>query len=294
MKSSDIALFLNCKMHGNDFDVTSYATLSDIKERSVIFVKKYSDEYLKKLNTCPKKFIAIVVPEYDCKLKCTYIISKDPRLSFIRVLNRFYSKNDSHGGIHMTAVISKSANIGEDVYVGANCFIGDNVIIGNRTKIFPNTVIMDGTIIGSDCYIKSGVVIGQPGFGFENDENGVPIHFPHLGKVIIGNNVYIGANTVIDRATLEDTFLADNVKVDNLVHIAHNVHIEENSLIIAHAMLGGGVHIGKNCWISPNVAVKQQIRVGDRALVGLGAVVIRDVDDAAVIVGNPGKQLIKR
>jgi len=294
MKSSDIALFLNCKIYGSDFNITSYATLSDIKDSSVIFVKKYSEEYLNILNTCPKKFVAIVVPEYEGKIKCTYIVSQDPRLSFIRVLNKFYSKDHSHTGIHVTAIISESAIIGEGVYVGANCFIGDNVVIGDRTKIFPNTVIMDDTIIGSDCYVKSGVVIGQPGFGFENDEKGIPIHFPHLGKVIIGNNVYIGANTTIDRAALEDTFLADNVKVDNLVHIAHNVHIEENSLIIAHAMLGGGVHIGKNCWISPNVAIKQQIKVGDKALVGLGAVVIRDVDANTVIIGNPGKTLIKK
>ena len=122
------------------------------------------------------------------------------------------------------------------------------------------------------------MVIGQPGFGFEKDENGQPIHFPHLGKIKIGNHVYIGANTAIDRATLNSTIIGDHVKIDNLVHIAHNVIIDDCSYIIAGTILGGGVHVGKDCWLAPNVSVKQQLHVGNGSLVGLGAVVIKDVE----------------
>jgi len=294
MKSSEIASLLHLDLHGEDIEVNRYATLYNIKENSIIFVKKFSDEYLEKLNTCGFKFLAIVLSDYCDKVNCSYIISKDPRLDFIRVLSNFFVNKEDHIGIHPSAVICTTAKIGEDVFVGANCYIGENVSIGDRTKIFPNTVVMDDTIIGKDCYIKSGVVIGQAGFGFENDENGIPVHFPHLGKVIIGNGVYIGANTAIDIATLEDTHIADNAKIDNLVHIAHNVHIDECSLVIAHAMIGGGVHIGKRCWISPNVSIKQQLKIGDDALLGMGAVIIHDVDNDTVIVGNPGKLLVKK
>lgn len=152
---------------------------------------------------------------------------------------------------------------------------------------------MGNVIIGEECNIKSGVVIGQAGFGFEKDENGIPIHFPHLGRIVIGNNVYIGANTVIDRATLTSTIIGDHVKIDNLVHIAHNVIIGDYSYIIAGTILGGGVHIGKNCWIAPNVSIKQQLSIGDNALVGLGAVVLKNVDDNMIVVGNPAKILEK-
>ena len=83
------------------------------------------------------------------------------------------------------------------------------------------------------------------------------------------------------------------MKIDNLVHIAHNVVIDDNSMVIAGTVLGGGVHIGRNCWIAPNVSIKQQLRIGDNALVGLGAVVVKNVKADSTVIGNPAKELMK-
>lgn len=294
MKTSDIALFLRTKFIGNDIEIKCFATLADIKPDSIIFVKKFTLECLKKLNQIPVNYVAIVTDDFKDKLKCSYILSADPRLDFIRVLNRFFGGENSFNGIHQTAIVETSAALGSDVFIGANCYIGNHVIIGDRTKIFPNVVIMDDTVVGSDCYIKSGAVIGQPDFGFEKDENGIPIHFPHLGKVIIGNDVYIGANTAINRATLDSTIIEDNVKIDDLVQVSHNSKVESCSYVIAGTILCGGVHIGKNCWIAPNVSIKQQLTVGDNVVIGLGSVVIRDVEHDTVVAGNPCKEIKRK
>ena len=76
-------------------------------------------------------------------------------------------------------------------------------------------------------------------------------HFPHIGGVLIEDDVYIGANACIDRGSLGDTIIGKGSKIDNLVHIAHNVNIGENVMIIANSMIAGSVNVGKNSWIAP-------------------------------------------
>lgn len=292
---STIAEFLKKDLYGRDGNIETYSSLTNVKEYSLIFVKKFNQEFVSLINMMEAKstVLAIATPEYKDKLECSCIFSDNPRLDYLRVVQSYFVKDNFVAGIHPSVILGKRTSIGKNVFIGAHCFIGDNVTIGDDTCILPNVTIMENTLIGKSCYIKSGTVIGQDGFGFEKDENGVPIHFPHLGYVKIGNHVYIGANTAIDRGTLDATMIGDDVKIDNLVHIAHNVIIDSRSYIIAGTMIGGGVHIGKDCWIAPNVSIKQQLHIQDHALVGLGAVVLKNVERNTVVAGNPAKVLKK-
>ena len=292
---SAIAAFLKKELYGECGNVETYSSLADIKPCSLVFIKKFDEEFVSLINMASVKqtILAIVTSEYLDKLECAYILSDNPRLDYLRVIQHYFVKNHFTPGVHPSVIVGKNVSIGKGVFIGANCCIGDDVTIGNNTCILPNVVIMDNTSIGEDCYIKSGVVIGQPGFGFEKDESGIPVHFPHLGRVKIGNHVYIGANTAIDKGTLDATIIGDYVKIDNLVHIAHNVVIDDCSYVIAGTIVGGGVHIGRNCWIAPNVSIKQQLCVEDNALIGLGAVVLKDVEMNSIVAGNPAKVLKK-
>lgn len=292
MKCSEIAYYLGKECYGLDGEICSFSSLTEIKPGSLVFAKKFDEKILTVLNATPG-ILAIVTPDYKDKLIISYILSSNPRLDYLKVLEKFFFAKEIKTGIHPTAVVEAGAEIGKGVYIGANCYIGDEVKVGEGTIICPNVIIDGKCVVGKYTYIKSGVVIGQAGFGFERDEDGIPIHFPHVGKVIIGDYVYVGANTAIDRATLENTVIGDYVKIDNLVHIAHNVVVDQGAYIIAGTILGGGVHVGKNCWIAPNVSVKQQLHIGDGALVGLGAVVLKDVEENTVVAGSPAKFLKK-
>ena len=292
MEAKEISIFLRKELRGKNCLIDTYSTLFNLKSNSVVFCKKFEEEYIDLLNS-KKDLLAIVTAEYSNRLYCTHIVSENPRLDYMRIIQHFFCREEECSGIHPSAVVESGCVVGNNVFIGANCYIGNNVTIGDGTKILPNVVIVGDVTIGKNCYIKSGVVVGQSGFGFEKDKNGIPVHFPHVGKVIIGDEVYIGANSAIDRATLETTFIGNRVKIDNLVHIAHNVVIEENSYIIAGTILGGGVHVGKNCWIAPNVSIKQQLHIGNDSLIGLGAVVLKDVEENTVVVGNPAKVLNK-
>jgi len=143
--------------------------------------------------------------------------------------------------------------------------------------------------LGENVGIGPNCSIGFEGFGFEPDEDGTYHRFPHIGKVIIGDDVEIGANTCIDRGALGDTIIGAGTKIDNLVHVAHNVRIGKNCMIIALTCLGGGVIIEDGVYVGIGASVRNQITIGEKAFIGMGAVVVKDVDPGITVIGNPAK-----
>jgi UDP-3-O-[3-hydroxymyristoyl] glucosamine N-acyltransferase len=215
---------------------------------------------------------------------------KNPRLFFIQILSDFLKLLPKVSEIHSTAVIDSESIIGKNVSIGANSVIG-KCEIGDDTIIGANVTIYDRCIIKKRVKINSGTVIGADGFGYHKLDDGTLLKFPHIGSVLIEDDVEIGANTCIDRATLGLTHLKKGVKIDNLVHIAHNVIIGENSTIIALSMVGGSTRIGDNTWIAPSVALRDGLIIGADCMIGMGSIVTKNVPDGETWLGNPAKNL---
>jgi len=188
----------------------------------------------------------------------------------------------------------EATGIHSSVTIGQNVVIEENVEVGRGTKIEHNVVIHSGTKIGENCLIRTHSSIGGDGYGFFKSNNGELKKFPHIGGVEIGDNVEIGSNTCIVRGIINDTYIGNNVKVDNLVHIAHDCFIDEDAYIIACSELSGYVQVGKRARIAPNACVKQRITIGNDSLVGLGAVVLKDVKEGDIVAGNPAKSLKRK
>jgi|TARA_R100000234_G_C4998059_1_gene178926 UDP-3-O-[3-hydroxymyristoyl] glucosamine N-acyltransferase len=146
-------------------------------------------------------------------------------------------------------------------------------------------------VIGKGCDICETSRLGNEGFGFEPDENGDLVFFPHFGGVIIGNNVRIGSYTCIDRGNMRDTVVCDNVKIDNLVHVAHNVKIGKNTMVVAGAVICGSVEIGESCFIGANSTIRQHLKVGNNSIVGMGSVVTKNIPNNEVWAGNPARKI---
>jgi acetyltransferase-like isoleucine patch superfamily enzyme len=59
-------------------------------------------------------------------------------------------------------------------------------------------------------------------------------------------------------------------------------------------VLAGSVHVEGGCYLGQFCTVRQQVRIGRGSLVGMGAVVLRDVPPNSVMVGNPARRLRDR
>lgn len=272
--------------------IGTFASLNNIKDYSITWIKKVDKENLERI--CRKKSLLIVCckericDEYP---RLNFLFCKNPKQVFFSILTAFFSTYETPG-IADTAVV-KTDRIGQGCCIGHHSYIGpqvtveDNVFIGHNVVIQNEVYIKEGTVIGSGC------VIGGEGFGYFKDSEGISQKVPHFGGVIIGRDVEIGANTCVDRGTLDDTVIGDYVKIDNLCHIAHNVIIGAKSKVIAHSMLAGSSRLDESVYIAPGVLVKNQISIGENCVVGMGAVVLKDVEKDQVLLGMPAKPLRK-
>lgn len=292
IKASDIANFLNAKLFGKNILIENAVPIQSLSRNCLSFVKKFEDFYIDLINANRNSLI-ICKEQYKDKIKSSFIVSDNPRLDFLRVIREFFT-SEHPIGVHPTANVHPDSKIGKKVYIGANTYIDSEVSIGDNTIIKHNVVILGKVSLGKGCVVKSNSVIGAEGFGFEYNKYGIPEHFSHIGSIEIGDNVWIGACSTIERATIDKTIISSNAKIDDLVQIGHNCFINNNTLIMAGTIICGGVIIGRNCWIAPNTSIKEKLKLGDNAYTGLGAVVINDVPNNTIVVGNPAKKIKKR
>ena len=157
--------------------------------------------------------------------------------------------------------------------------IGNNVTLGSNLHI-------KNSIIGDNVVIQSGCKIGLKGFGFIPLKN-KNFKMPHIGKVLIGNNVEIATNCTIDRGSVDDTVLGDNTYLDNQVHIAHNVKIGKNCMIAGQVGFAGSTTIGDNVSIGGQAGISGHLKIGNNVKIGGGSGVIKDIDDNSVVMGYP-------
>ncbi|MBI5017704.1 MAG: hypothetical protein HZB55_19715 [Deltaproteobacteria bacterium] len=288
----DIARFLGHPLRGSSLEVQAPADLEECGPGSLVWVKSFRDDRLALLeNRLPA--LAICDPETAARTTVPTMASPNPRLDFVRALYQYFTTEEP-AAIHPTALIEPGATVGRDVSLGAYARVGAGVSIGDGCRIGSGVALEGAVELGRRCVVKANSVLGGQGFGFEYDDDGTPLHFPHVGRIVLEDDVWLGACTTVERATLGVTLLCAGVKVDDLVQVGHNVTVGRNTLIMANTVVCGGARIGEHCWIAPNSVIKEKVCVGDRVTVGLGAVVLKDVEEGSTVAGVPAKPMLRR
>jgi len=272
LNASALSKQLGLDLVGDDLIIKMIAPLGAAAPGCLSFANKVIDI------TVQETVIIASQPLVDTSV----IVSENPRLDFIRALHLLKDTIGFEEPLDQTT-IHPTVTMGEHVVVGKN------VTIDEGTHIDHHVVIRDNVVIGKHCHISSHVVIGEDGFGYERDENNVPVKFLHFGTVVIGDRVAIGSGCTIDRGTLSNTTIGDDTKLDNLVHVAHNCNIGQRVLLTACVELSGGVIVQDDVWVGPNVSLMDQITLAQHTFIGLGAVVRKSSSPGEVIVGNPGR-----
>lgn len=189
--------------------------------------------------------------------------------------------------IAKTAVIYPNVKLGKNVIVEDYCVIGAPLRDGSEPE----------TVIGDDSWIRSFTVIYAG--------NQIGHHFQTGNKANIRENNKIG----------------DNVSIGTLSVVEHHVEIEDNVRVHTSAFIPEFSKLGQGCWIGPHVVLTNAkypnrkdtkdhlvgpvvragaviganstlspgVEIGDKALVGSGSNVTKNIQDGEIVIGNPAR-----
>jgi UDP-3-O-[3-hydroxymyristoyl] glucosamine N-acyltransferase len=323
----EIAQALGAKAVGAcDIQIDGTAEPADAGPRDLALATK--PEYAKKL-TDSRARAALVWDDADWQglgLEAA-IVTPRPRFA-MAALTQMLDPGEGWGnGIHPSAVIDPTAELGEDVHIGALAVIGPRARIGAHTRICPQATIGADAVIGTYGLIREGVrissravigarvivnpgaVIGGDGFSFVTPEvssvekaraslgdsqgavaqSYARIH--SLGSVRLGDDVEVGSNSIIDRGTIRDTIIGDRTKIDSTVNIGHNVTVGSDTLLCGMVGIAGSARIGNNVVLGGQVGVGDNLFVGDGVIAGGGTGILTNVPAGRVILGYPAMKM---
>ena len=291
--------------------ITGINGIQEAKEGEVAFIAHASDEDL----IGATKASCVIVPKDIKKAFDRTVIKVDyPSVALSRIIEFILpgSSIPHPKGIHNTAIISKSADIGKNVAIGPYTIIGDDVKIGDNTIIYPLTYIGRNTKIGSGCIIyphvtlregiiignrviiHPGTVVGGDGFGYDTLRDGTHFKIPQLGTIVVEDDVEIGSCVTIDRARFSKTVIGKGSKIDNLVQIAHNVIVGPYCLIAAQSGISGSSTLGRNVVLGGQVGVADHVKMGDFFMAGGKSGVHKSFPaPKTTVFGYPARQVDK-
>ena len=147
-------------------------------------------------------------------------------------------------------------------------------------------------LVGERVMIYPGARIGQEGFGFASGPQG-HLRMPHVGRVIIHDDVEIGANTTIDRGSSRDTVIGPGCMIDNLVQIAHNVELGKGCVIVSQVGISGSTKLGDFVVCGGQVGFAGHLTIGDGVELAARAGVMHDLEAGRAYGGVPAVPLVQ-
>ncbi len=169
---------------------------------------------------------------------------------------------------------------------GRNVVFGQGVVLRHPNKIH----IGDNVVIDDNCLLDAKGDVNQ--------------------GIRIGSGVFVGRNSILSCKN-GDITLADGVNIgfNCEVFSAGTVTIGKDTLLAAYAYLIGGDHdfsdktvavntqprraagitVGSGVWIGAGAKVLDGVQIGDRGIIGAGAVVRSSVPEGATAVGVPAR-----
>ncbi|MEL7258292.1 MAG: UDP-3-O-(3-hydroxymyristoyl)glucosamine N-acyltransferase [Pseudomonadota bacterium] len=255
------------------------------------------------------------------------IVAPRPRYVMSGLTTMFDPGQGWDTGVHPSAVVDASAELGDGVTVGPlavvcararigagsvigpQAFVGTDAVLGEKALLREGVRIGARVVIGDRFIAQPGAVVGGDGFSYVTPEKSnveqarqtlgsqdgtsaqswTRIH--SLGAVRIGNDVELGSNCTIDRGTIRDTRIGNGTKIDNLVMIGHNVEIGNDSLLCGCVGIAGSTRIGNNVVLGGQTGVSDNIFIGDNVITGGGTIVLSNIPEGRVMLGYPAMKM---
>lgn len=183
--------------------------------------------------------------------------------------------------IHQTAIVDRSARIGNDCVIGPYCIVGPGVRLGRGTRVHAH-VILDGRLtIGDDCEIFSFACLGKQtqDLKFQGGK----------GRIDVGSGTTVREYVTVHMPTSEEgvTRVGANCHLLAYCHIAHDCLLGDGVIMSNGTNLAGHVVVGDHAVFGGLVGVHQFVRIGTMVMVGGMSKVVQDLVPCALAEGIP-------
>jgi len=308
MKLAEVAQKLGCRLEGSpEVEIGGVAGIEQAEAGQITFLA--NRRYFPLLHST--RASAVLVEEgikmaRDPDLPpLAALRTPNPYLAFAHAIELFYQPPRYAPGIHPTAVIGKTASIGEGAHIGPYCYVDEEAEIGRNAVLHSFVTIYRGAKIGDDFFahahavvrefcrignrviLQNGAVIGGDGLGFAKQKDGSWYKMAQSGPAVLEDDVEVQANACVDRATVGETRIGRGTKLDDLVLIGHASQVGADTMLCGQVGLAGSTKIGSNCILAGQVGTAGHLTVGDGTVVTAQSGIPNDVPARSLFSGYP-------
>ena len=308
MKLAEVAQKLGCRLEGPpELEIRGVSGIEFAESGQLTFLA--NRRYASLLKTTRASAVLVeegVAMDRETLLPALAALrSPAPYAAFVQALELFYQPPRYAPGIHPTAIIAKSARIGERAHIGPYCYVDEEVVIGRNAVLHSFVTIYRGVKIADDFFshahvvvrehcrignrvvLQDGVILGADGFGFEKQKDGSYRKILQAGCVVLEDDVEVQANSCVDRATVGETHIGRGAKIDDLVLVGHGSRIGTNTLLCGQVGLAGSTKVGNDCILAGQVGSGGHITIGDRTLLTAQSGIPHDLAGDKHYSGSP-------
>lgn len=183
--------------------------------------------------------------------------------------------------IHPTAIVSKKADLGENVQIGPYCIVDGDTRIGDGTVLRGFVRVCNFTEIGAGCTIYDYATIGgdPQDLSYKGEKS-----FARLGEGVVCRE-YVTVNRAAGEG--ESTVISDKCFIMEGVHVAHNVKIGRECTVANKVGFAGHVHVGDYAVIGGMSGFHQFVRIGSYCMIGGLSRITQDVPPYCLASGIP-------
>lgn len=155
---------------------------------------------------------------------------------------------------------------------------------------------METLVVGKNCFIApEAQLFAEPGRPIIlGDRSYIAADTVIHGPVEIGSNVSINHHVTLDGGR-------KGIKIGNYTRIAayasayaFNHGMAVDKFVYEQRITSIGIKIGEDVWIGAQVCIRDGIKIGNKAVIGMGSVVTDSVAEFCKVAGNPARQIGQR
>lgn len=114
-------------------------------------------------------------------------------------------------------------------------------------------------------------------------------------SAIVGEGCEVGEGAVICAGVVctVDVLIGKHVHINLNSTVGHGTIVGDMSTVSPQVAISGGVLLGARCSIGTAASIREKLTLGDECVVGMGGVLVKNIESKSIVMGNPAKEIIR-